>query len=76
MDLVKLKLIAPGNVEGGYVGNGLSMKVGDIANVERKLANYLLISWPTWFEIVEPETKKQVAPPAKNRAHAAPGKNR
>lgn len=69
---MKIKLKAC-PMKGGYIGNGLSMKVGDVAEVDSAVGEKLLKTWPDWFEVVG---TKQVEAPAKNRAKGAPGKNK
>jgi|GEM_PF-4450406 len=74
--MVKIRLKKGGGIKGEYVGNGLTLREGQEGEVSPAAAETMLAVHPNWFEKVEEPAKKQVEPPAKNRAKAKPGRNK
>jgi hypothetical protein len=44
-----------------YIGRGLDLLEGEVAEVDEKLAQELLADFPEWFEIVNPEQEHKEA---------------
>jgi hypothetical protein len=74
--MVKIRLKKGGGIKGEYVGHGLTLHEGQTGEVKPEAAAIMLAAHPDWFEKIEEPAKKQVEPPAKNRAKAKPGRNK
>ena len=44
-----------------YIGRGLDLREGEVAEVDGKLADELLADFPEWFEVVNPEPEVKEA---------------